>query len=664
LFQIASAPVPLRGLVRYRTLFSITAHLTLFAAALFCAFGLYYNFRAYQTWFQSPFLTILPMVLLIKGVVFIWMGLHHGSWRYVGIRDLMTVLTASYISTFAFIVFYYVAANVSLRVYNYPLFVGMPASVFLLDFGLTIAFVSGARIAFRLYHEEMRPMAAGGPINCLILGAGNTGEAMLREILRTNVERFRVVGFLDDESTRYNVRIHGVPVLGKIDDVRRIAEQHQVDELLIAMPEFEHSRLRRVVEMCQGTNLRFRTIPAMADVIGGKVTVSRIRPVDINDLLGRPPAKLDEADISSKIAGQRVLITGAGGSIGSEMCRQVARFRPARLVLVELCENNMFEVDRELQKLAPDIPRVCYIADIRDAERIDTIFAAERPALVFHAAAHKHVPMMEINVGEAVKNNILGTRTVADASRRHAVSRFVMISTDKAVNPTSVMGATKRVAEMYIQQLGDGQGTQFITVRFGNVLGSSGSVVPIFRKQIATGGPVTVTDPRMTRYFMTIPEASQLVLQAGVMGHHGDIFVLDMGEPVRILDLAKEMITLSGLRPGEDIEIVFSGVRPGEKLYEELNIHGEDIRPTHHAQIGVWKNRPEDWGRVCRGIDELISAADAQSSEELKAQIKALVPEYCLNERSTDPAEALPNPNVDPEAAGASLLRIQSASSA
>ncbi len=649
--------------MRYRTIVSITAHLTLFAAALFGAFGLYYNFRSYQTWFWSPFLTILPMVLAIKGIVFIWMGLHRGSWRYVGIRDLMTVLKASYVSTLAFIIFFYVAANVSMRIYNQPLFVGMPTSVFLLDFGLTIAFISGARIAVRLYHEEVRPTAAGGPINCLILGAGNTGETMLREILRTNVERFRVVGFLDDETTRHNVRIHGVPVLGKIDDVRRIAEAQQVDELLIAMPEFEHSRLRRVVEMCQGTNLRFRTIPAMADVIGGKVTVSRIRNVDINDLLGRSPAKLDEADISSKIAGQRVLITGAGGSIGSEMCRQVARFKPARLVLVELCENNMFEIDRELQKLAPDIPRVCHMADIRDAERVDSIFAMEKPALVFHAAAHKHVPMMEINVGEAVKNNILGTRTVADAAKRHGVSRFVMISTDKAVNPTSVMGATKRVAEMYIQQLGDAKGTHFITVRFGNVLGSSGSVVPIFRKQIAAGGPVTVTDPRMTRYFMTIPEASQLVLQAGVMGSHGDIFVLDMGEPVRILDLAKEMITLSGLRPGEDIEITFSGVRPGEKLYEELNIHGEDVRPTHHAQIGVWKNRPEDWAKVCRGIDDLISHADARPGEELKAKIKVLVPEYRLNEPSTIEVAPLASSRGNLESDGA-LARAPSASPA
>lgn len=658
--EITSTSLAFHRLVRYRTAISITAHLTLFAVALFGAFGLYYNFRSYQTWFWSPFLTLLPMVLAIKGIVFIWMGLHRGSWRYVGIRDLMTVLKASYISTFAFIIFFFVAVNLALRIYNQQLYPNMPTSVFLLDFGLTVAFVSGARVAVRLYHEEVRPTAAGGPINCLILGAGNTGEAMLREILRTSVERFRVVGFLDDESTRYNVRIHGVPVLGKIDDVRAIAEEHQVDELLIAMPEFEHSRVRKIVEKCQGTNLRFRTIPAMADVIGGKVTVSRIRDVDINDLLGRPPAKLDEADISSKIAGQRVLITGAGGSIGSEMCRQVARFRPAKLVLVELCENNMFEIDRELQKLAPDIPRVCHMADIRDAERVDSIFAMEKPALVFHAAAHKHVPMMEINVGEAVKNNVLGTRTVADASRRHGVSRFVMISTDKAVNPTSVMGATKRVAEMYIQQLGDGQGTQFITVRFGNVLGSSGSVVPIFRKQIAAGGPVTVTDPRMTRYFMTIPEASQLVLQAGVMGHHGDVFVLDMGEPVRILDLAKEMITLSGLRPGEDIEIVFSGVRPGEKLYEELNIHGEDVRPTHHAQIGVWKNRPEDWGQVCRGIDELISHADAWSGEQLKARIKGLVPEYKLNERDSEEQETAGGSRVG--MAGAALSRSPSAS--
>jgi FlaA1/EpsC-like NDP-sugar epimerase len=374
--------------------------------------------------------------------------------------------------------------------------------------------------------------------------------------------------------------------------------------------------------------VRLRTIPGVEAVIEGRVTVSRIRDVDIKDLLGREQVELDEAQISQKLCGQRVLVTGAGGSIGSEMCRQILRYHPAKLVLVEQAENNLFEIDRELSTVAPETPRACYVCDICDANRVDRIFDAERPAVIFHAAAHKHVPMMETNVGEAIKNNIRGTQTVADAAKRYEVQRFVMISTDKAVNPTSVMGCTKRVAEMYIQQLRQQAKTQFITVRFGNVLGSSGSVVPIFARQIAAGGPVTVTDPNMTRYFMTIPEASQLVLQAGTMGSDGDIFVLDMGEPVKIVDLAREMITLSGLRPGDDIEIKITGVRPGEKLYEELSVTGENMGRTTHEKIYVWRNRKEDWPRICQLMAELIAVADDLPPEQLKAKLADLVPEF------------------------------------
>ncbi|MFO0974068.1 MAG: nucleoside-diphosphate sugar epimerase/dehydratase [Phycisphaerae bacterium] len=622
----------MQRLLRYRTAVSVLSHALLFATSLFVSLWFYHDFKRFDEWLVPLWLPLAPLVVIIKLLVFAWMGLYHGWWRYVGIRDMLSLIKAAYIGTFGFIVAYYVAANVTPLLWgpvgSESLFVRFPATCFFLDFGITTAFVCGARIAVRLYREYTRPVASGGPINCLILGAGDTGEAMLREILRMQVERFRVVGFLEDDPAKRDIRIHGVPVLGGLDDVRRVAEEHQVDDLLVATAEVEHKRLRRVVELSQGTNLRFRTIPPMEDMIGGRVTVSQIRDVDINDLLGREQVHLDAAGISSKIRGQRVLITGAGGSIGSEMCRQVMRFQPARLILVELSENNLFEIDRELAALAPEIERVTYIADIKDRERTLAVFRAERPHLVFHAAAHKHVPMMEINVGEAIKNNVCGTQVVADAALATGVSRLVMISTDKAVNPTSVMGATKRVAEMYIQQLGDGAATQFMTVRFGNVLGSSGSVVPIFRRQIAAGGPVTVTDPRMTRYFMTIPEASQLVLQAGVMGTHGDIFVLDMGEPVKILDLAKEMITLSGLRPGEDIEIVFTGVRPGEKLYEELNIHGEDVSPTQHAQIGVYRKRPEEWDRVRNGCAELVRAADREPPERLREMIGGLVPEY------------------------------------
>jgi FlaA1/EpsC-like NDP-sugar epimerase len=625
--------------MRRRVAVSSVCHTLLFAAAFFGAFGLFYNFKNFGVWVRPFFLPLLPIVVVIKTIVFSWMTLFRGSWRYVGMRDLLAVVKATHISTFIFVLVFYVIENVHWYFFRTSfldqgvLIQGRPAnqfpqSIFLLDWGMTIAAVCGSRILVRLYHEEIRPVAASGRRPCLIVGAGDTGEALLREILRMPVERYRVVGFLDDDRAKLGARIHGVPVLGRTDEVAAICRREQVEELLLAMPNAPQKKLRRIVEQLQGAGVRFRTIPAMEAVIEGRVTVSQIRDVDIKDLLGREQVQIDEARISEFLRGQRVLVTGAGGSIGAEICRQVLRFKPARLILIEQAENNLFEIDRELASLAPDIPRGCYVADICDARRIERIFADQRPAIIFHAAAHKHVPMMETNVGEAVKNNILGTRTVADAARAHGVRRFVMISTDKAVNPTSVMGCTKRVAEMYIQQLRQDAVTQFMTVRFGNVLGSSGSVVPIFARQIAAGGPVTVTDPAMTRYFMTIPEATQLVLQAGVMGQDGDIFVLDMGEPVRIVDLAREMITLSGLRPGEDIEIRFTGIRPGEKLYEELSVTGEDMGPTTHEKIYVWRNRKEDWPRVCRLIDELVAAADELPADRLRQMLAEIVPEY------------------------------------
>lgn len=624
-----------------RGVLAIVSHLFLFILAYFCAFGLSYNFKSFDLWVRPFFLPLLPIVVVIKMAVFARMQLFRGSWRYVGMRDMLSIVKATHFSTFLFVVVFYILETLHVRWYgegflyvwnsrlNPDLNVSsFPQSTFLLDWGMTIAAVCGARILFRLYHEELRPVDSGGQRTCLILGAGDTGEALLRELLRMPVERYRVAGFLDDDTAKHGAQIHGVPVLGRIDEAKAICRSEDVEELFFAMPSAPQRRLRQIVESLQGQNVRFRTIPAMAQVIEGRVTFNQIRDVDIKDLLGREQVALDEAKIREYLAGQLVLVTGAGGSIGSEICRQILRYKPRKLVLVEQAENNLFEIDRELGVLAPDVKRECYVADICDADRVDSILATEHPAVIFHAAAHKHVPLMESNVGEAIKNNILGTRTVADAAKRHGVIRFVMISTDKAVNPTSVMGCSKRVAEMYIQQLRQGAVTQFMTVRFGNVLGSSGSVVPIFAKQIAAGGPVTVTDPAMTRYFMTIPEASLLVLQAGVMGNDGDIFVLDMGEPVKIVDLAREMITLSGLRPGEDIEIVFSGVRPGEKLYEELSVKGEDVSPTKHEKIYVWRNRKEDWPRVCEMIDRLVADADRLSLSELKERLSEVVPEY------------------------------------
>lgn len=621
----------------HRMVLSVATHTLLFVLSWFLAFCLAYNFKNFDRWFAEFFLPLLPIIVIIKLMVFVLSGQHRGWWRYVGLRDVFSVSAAAWWSSVLVMVLYYGLATAPVLGIPIDPFAGedFPDSVFLLDLAGTVALVCGARIAVRLYHEEVRPVADGAAPLLLILGAGNAAENAVREILRMPVLQYRIVGFLDDDPAKQGARIHGIEVIGTIDNVKEICAEQKVDEILIAMPSASRQQIRRVVDLCKNTNLRFKTLPAMADLIAGKATVSQIRDVDINDLLGRAPVRLDEDVIGAFLKDRTVMVTGAGGSIGSEMCRQIARFAPQRMLLVEKSENFLFEVERELRGAFPELDFVPLIADITDEGRMNSLFARERPSAVFHAAAHKHVPMMEYNPGEAIKNNVRGTQVIADAAARSGCEKFVMISTDKAVNPTSVMGASKRIAEMYIQGLNERSQTHFVTVRFGNVLGSSGSVVPIFKQQIARGGPVTVTHPDMVRFFMTIPEAAQLVLQAASMGRGGEIFVLDMGEPVKIVDLARDLITLSGLKPGEDIEIVFSGIRPGEKLYEELSTEGEDISQTAHPKIGIWRNRPVDWEALNTWISDSLVRANQFSREELRRHIKTIVPEFYVEEPKT-----------------------------
>jgi len=631
----------------------------MFALAWFLAFGLAYNFRGSPTlgwpvaWVRSLFtrvppaeegafdwlteymLPLLVPVVAIKLSVFVLMGLHRASWRYASLRDVLAVARAAWWSFFGTFVLFYglqygleYARRAGLNVAGFG--EKFPDSVFVLDFAGTIALVCGARLAVRLYHEEVRPTAEGAVPKLLVVGAGDAGENVVREILRMPVLRYRVVGFLDDDETKWGSQIHGFEVLGPIREIKRVCAEHAVDEILIAIPSATRQRLRQVIELCQGTNLRFKTVPALSDLISGRATVKEIRDVDINDLLGRAPVKLDEEQIAAFIRDRVILVTGAGGSIGSEMCRQIARFQPRRLILLEQAEPGLFPIDCELRQTFKNIELLPCIGDINDRGRLHYVFSQYRPSAVFHAAAHKHVPMMEYNPGEAIKNNIRGTREVADMASQFGCEKFVLISTDKAVNPTSIMGGTKRVAEMYIQALDARSRTQFVTVRFGNVLGSSGSVIPIFREQIARGGPVTVTHPDMVRYFMTIPEAAQLVLQAASMGEGGEVFVLDMGEQVRIVDLARQMITLSGFRPDVDIKIVYTGVRPGEKLFEELAIDGENVSRTAHPKIGIWRKIPVDWDKLVPAIDQLVADADRLTREEARRRLKALVPEFQL----------------------------------
>lgn len=500
--------------------------------------------------------------------------------------------------------------------------------VLMLDLFTTIMLLSGLRMLVRLYHEEFFTEKRGVARRYLIIGAGNAGEALLREMLRRKDASCEVVGFVDDDPAKQGMSIHGIEVLGTIDQLPDLCQKYAVDELAIAIPSATRSQLRRVVQICQGTKLRFSTVPSLTDIASGKLRVSQMRDVDINDLLGRDVVKLDLDQIQRYLTQRVILVTGAGGSIGSEMCRQVCAFAPKHLLLLEQAENPLFFIENELRKSFPSVMITPLICDITDSARVEQIFSQYQPEIVIHAAAHKHVPLMEANPGEAVKNNILGTRIVADAADRFGARSFVMISTDKAVNPTSIMGSTKRIAEMYIQDLNTTSKTRFVTVRFGNVLGSNGSVVPIFKAQIAAGGPVTVTHPEMRRYFMTIPEASQLVLQAAAMGNGGEIFVLDMGEPVKIVDLARELITLSGFRVGEDIEIQFTGLRPGEKLFEELSIQGENMLPTNHPKIAVWKNIPTDRQTLRKAIEDLLTVAPTQDRKLIIEKLKKLVPEF------------------------------------
>ncbi len=650
--QIIQTPKPLSFVQRYRTPISVVLHGVLFSIALFAAFLLAYNFLfvvqiagTKHVWFTDLYLKLLVLALPIKLLVFHFTDQYHGSWRYVGLRDLIGVFSSSLIGTFLFLVAYFFVEIVSGSFLGGALIdSGVPylrqSSLFPLDWALTMGFVGGAKIIVRMYYEEFRSERLGER-RVIIVGAGDSGEALLREMLRMRNGRFECVGFVDDKVTKHHGRIHGVEILGDTQHLKEICEDYGIDEVLIAVPNASPKKIRELVQQCEGMGVHFRTVPAMTDVIEGRVTVSQVRDVEISDLLGREEVQLDLDRIGEQLRGNTPLVTGAGGSIGSEMCRQIARFEPKRLILVEQAENNLFEIDRELRRSYPGLDVVPYVADIVDTKRLTHIFASETPNIVFHAAAHKHVPMMEINPSEALKNNIGGSKAVADACIVTNVTKMVMISTDKAVNPTSIMGCSKRVAEMYVQGLSRQSTTHFVTVRFGNVLGSSGSVVPIFRDQIAKGGPVTVTHPDMTRYFMTIPEAAQLVLQAGTMGNGGEIYVLHMGEPVKIVDLARDMIRLSGLTPNQDIDIAFTGTRPGEKLYEELMSEGEHVSDTAHPKIGIWNHRTEDWALVCDAISKILQEADDLTPDEVRDRLQSVVPEYT-------PGDFIP-PNISPK---------------
>ncbi len=572
---------------------------------------------------------ILPVIIFIKILCFYFFDLYHGMWRYTSLTDLIEISKAVTLSSI-------IIALLSLFANRAA---GFSRSVFILDWVLTLFMISGSRASIRIYFwfnvsgDSISDDSRGKRL--LIIGAGDAGEKISREIHDNPHIGYRVMGFIDDEPSKINRKIHGITVLGNRDEIRYFAEKTGVDELLIAMPSISSKDMRDIVALCKETGIPYKTVPGMGELINGKVTVKAIRDVSYKDLLGREVVKLDEAQIGAFLKEKRVLITGAGGSIGSELCRQVCRYNPEAIILYERAESPLYEIELELRENFEYVRIIPRLADILDTGQLKRVFDEERPHVVFHAAAYKHVPMLELNPWEAMRNNVTGTRNVIEAARDFKIERFVLVSTDKAVRPVNVMGASKRIAELLVQaQNGCGMSdTRFITVRFGNVVGSVGSVVPLFKRQIEKGGPVTVTHPEITRYFMTIPEACQLILQAGSMGEGGEIFILEMGIPIKIVDMAEDLIRLSGFEPNVDIDIKYIGLRPGEKLREELITDGEGIVKTSHEKIMVLRGQVCEIEKLNHDIEEIMGLVSKEDGEGIKRKLREILPEYAPQEK-------------------------------
>jgi FlaA1/EpsC-like NDP-sugar epimerase len=571
--------------------------------------------------YSELMLARLPWVMAINAAVFLSFGLYRGLWRYASLPDLQRIVFAVAVAALA------VPAVLSFFRVDYP----VPRSAYLIAPVLLVGAMSGSRLLYRAWKEGRllgvvrHPEAS--PV--LVLGAGSAAAALLGDL--TNSGQWRVVGLLDDNARLHGAAIHGVKVFGPLTSVGDTARTFGVTQAVIAMPGATHAARRRAVDLCVAAGLSVMTVPAYSDIVSGKVSVAALRNVELDDLLGRDPVTLDDAGLHGLIAGKCVLVTGAGGSIGSELCRQIARFAPAKLVLFELSEFALYAIEQEFRDRHPNVPIVAAIGDAKSESRVRGLFDEHSPQVVFHAAAYKHVPLMENeNAYEAVANNVRSTAVVAAAARRAGSEKFVLISTDKAVNPTNVMGASKRLAELLCQARQARDETQFVIVRFGNVLGSTGSVIPRFREQIARGGPVTVTHPEIQRYFMSIPEAAQLVLQAALMGNGGEIFVLDMGEPVRIVDLARQLIRLSGFAE-DDIKIEFTGLRPGEKLYEELLADAERTVPTRHPKLRIAKSVAAPQPGLEHEVVEWLSNGN-HPENEVRARLARWIPEYRTSE--------------------------------
>ena len=579
--------------------------------------------------YLDNFLNNAVYITIIKIIVFYYFKMYKTIWKYASINELINIVASIIVSNTMVLSFLFIRqAN-------------LPRSIYIIISLIDMVLIGGLRFSFRVISRNDLPhlFSRGDQKRILIIGAGDAGVMVIKEYKNHTQLNSNPVAIIDDDIKKQGQVINGVPVVGGRESIISAVQRLAIDEIVIALPSAPSKEIRAIIEICTKTKCKLKILPGIYELIDGNVSIKKIRDVEIEDLLGREEIRTDIDRISSYIAGKIVMVTGGGGSIGSELCRQIANYKPKELIILDIYENSAYDIQNELQSKYKDLNLKVLIGSIRDKRRIDNIFKEENPQVVFHAAAHKHVPLMEASPKEAIKNNVFGTLNLAQAADRYHVERFVMISTDKAVNPTNIMGASKRICEMIIQSINVNSNTEYVAVRFGNVLGSNGSVIPLFKKQIEKGGPVTVTHKDIIRYFMTIPEAVQLVIQAGAMAKGGEIFVLDMGEPVRILDLAEDLIRLSGFEPGRDIPIVFTGLRPGEKLFEELLLDDEGISKTSHNKIFVGQPTFTDYKLLLNSFKELDKLIKEGSNEDLIDYVKLIVPNYKDNKEVNEDAE-------------------------
>ena len=563
-------------------------------------------------------LLVLPLIVAIQGGVYLYFGLYRGIWRFSSMQDLTRIINGTLLGTILAVVVLSFATRLN----------AIPRSVFPIHTILLIIFLGGPRFLYRILKENRGWGITGTSV--LVVGAGEAGEMLVRDLRRDKNKEYRVIAFVDDNKALQGMDIHGVPVVGGCKDIPQVAERLKADLIVISVPSATPRQIRQIVAYCEQSGRTFRTLPKVVHLVSGRSLIQELREVKVEDLLGRDQVKLDIPRIQAELTGKVILVSGGGGSIGSELCHQVAQFDPSQLVVIENSEYSLYRIENQLKKSNPNLEFHSLLADVTDAAAVESVVRRFQPNVIFHAAAYKHVPLLEPQIREAIRNNVLGTQVIAQAAIEHQVESFILISTDKAVNPSSIMGSSKRIAEIFCENQ-TSQHTRFITVRFGNVLDSAGSVVPLFRKQIEAGGPVTVTHPDIERYFMTIPEAARLILQAGALGKGGEIFVLDMGEPVKIRYLAEQMILLAGKVPDEDVEITYTGLRPGEKMYEELFHEQESLSKTSHEKILLANKRILKAEYLEQAMDTFREGVERNNPDLLMEWLRNLVPEYAAS---------------------------------